>query len=35
MERITKGIPPLRRPRIGRKHNIRRIKLKKIYEANR
>ena len=32
--KITKGLPPLRRLRLNKKHEIIRMKYKKLYEAN-
>ena len=34
MGKIAKGLPPPRIPKLGKKHKIRRMKLKKPYEAN-
>ena len=33
MGKISKGLPPPRRPKLSKKHKIRRMKLKKLYEA--
>ena len=35
MEKITKGLPPLRRPKLSKNHKRSKMKLKKLYEANR
>ena len=33
--KVTKVIPPLRRPKLSKNHKKRRMKYKKLYEANR
>ena len=34
MGKSSKGIPPLSRSKLIKKHNISRMKLKKLYDAN-
>ena len=35
MEKITKGLPPLRRPKLSKKSQEKEDEKKKLYEANR
>ena len=34
MEKITKGLPPLRRPKLSKKSQEKDDEIKKVYEAN-